>query len=120
MSEYYFNASHWYVMSVLFWKCDTPPSGLFAQRTTTSHLPGGSTEEAQSAIGVEVATALVKYLNAGATAGSVNFPEIDLRMPGEGTKMVRVLNVHRNVPGVLKVRGVWVSRIVARSCGALA
>ncbi|KXS11940.1 hypothetical protein M427DRAFT_137753 [Gonapodya prolifera JEL478] len=67
----------------------------------TPHI-GGSTEEAQSAIGVEVATALTKYLNFGSTAGSVNFPEVDLRPPVEGTMAVRVVNVHRNVPGVLK------------------
>ncbi|KAJ3337805.1 hypothetical protein HDU93_000480 [Gonapodya sp. JEL0774] len=67
----------------------------------TPHI-GGSTEEAQSAIGIEVATALTKYLNSASTAGSVNFPEVDLRPPHEGTQAVRVVNVHRNVPGVLK------------------
>ncbi|KAJ1547861.1 hypothetical protein HK096_010252 [Nowakowskiella sp. JEL0078] len=63
---------------------------------------GGSTEEAQSSIGVEVANALVKYINNGTTLGAVNFPEVDLRMPVEGSKTVRILNVHQNVPGVLK------------------
>ncbi|KAJ1561785.1 hypothetical protein HK096_003331, partial [Nowakowskiella sp. JEL0078] len=63
---------------------------------------GGSTEEAQSSIGVEVANALVKYINNGTTLGAVNFPEIDLRMPNEGTKTIRILNIHQNVPGVLK------------------
>ncbi|KAI8826355.1 hypothetical protein BJ741DRAFT_631601 [Chytriomyces cf. hyalinus JEL632] len=62
---------------------------------------GGSTEEAQSAIGVEVATALVKFLRTGMTLGSVNFPEVDLR-PVTSAKSVRVVNVHHNVPGVLK------------------
>ncbi|KAI8607298.1 D-3-phosphoglycerate dehydrogenase [Chytriomyces sp. MP71] len=61
---------------------------------------GGSTEEAQSAIGVEVATALAKFLKTGMTLGSVNFPEVDLK-PLSG-KVVRVVNVHHNVPGVLK------------------
>ncbi len=63
----------------------------------TPHI-GGSTLEAQEAIGREVATALLKYLNTGATAGSVNFPNVD---PPVQTGRHRILNVHRNVPGVL-------------------
>lgn len=60
---------------------------------------GGSTAEAQEAIGREVTTALNKYVNTGATTGSVNFPEVELPpMPGKH----RVLNAHRNVPGVLR------------------
>lgn len=64
----------------------------------TPHI-GGSTAEAQESIGREVANALTRYTNAGATAGSVNFPVIDQpKLPGAH----RVLNVHRNVPGVLR------------------
>lgn len=44
----------------------------------TPHI-GGSTEEAQSAIGVEVSSALVKYVNEGITVGAVNMPEVTLR-----------------------------------------
>lgn len=44
----------------------------------TPHI-GGSTEEAQRAIGVEVADALVRYINQGITLGSVNMPEAQLR-----------------------------------------
>jgi D-3-phosphoglycerate dehydrogenase / 2-oxoglutarate reductase len=44
----------------------------------TPHI-GGSTEEAQSAIGVEVANALIKYVNEGTTVGAVNMPEVSLR-----------------------------------------
>jgi D-3-phosphoglycerate dehydrogenase / 2-oxoglutarate reductase len=44
----------------------------------TPHI-GGSTEEAQSAIGVEVGQALVRYVNEGTTLGSVNLPEVTLR-----------------------------------------
>ena len=40
---------------------------------------GGSTEEAQSAIGVEVADALIRYVNEGTTQGAVNVPEVALR-----------------------------------------
>ncbi|HKQ67937.1 MAG TPA: NAD(P)-dependent oxidoreductase, partial [Polyangiaceae bacterium] len=63
----------------------------------TPHV-GGSTVEAQESIGREVAVALTKYVNNGASTGSVNFPEIELpQAPGTH----RILNVHRNVPGVL-------------------
>lgn len=44
----------------------------------TPHI-GGSTEEAQRAIGVEVAEALVRYVNEGTTLGAVNLPEVALR-----------------------------------------
>jgi len=64
----------------------------------TPHI-GGSTAEAQEAIGREVANALTKFTNTGATAGSVNFPAVELA-PSPGTH--RVLNVHKNVPGVLR------------------
>jgi D-3-phosphoglycerate dehydrogenase len=64
----------------------------------TPHI-GGSTEEAQEAIGREVATALIKYINTGATTGAVNFPQIELPL-APGTH--RILNVHKNVPGVLR------------------
>jgi D-3-phosphoglycerate dehydrogenase len=63
----------------------------------TPHI-GGSTSEAQESIGREVATSLTKFVNAGATTGAVNFPQIELA-PQPGTH--RILNVHRNVPGVL-------------------
>jgi D-3-phosphoglycerate dehydrogenase len=64
----------------------------------TPHI-GGSTAEAQESIGREVASVLTRYTNTGATAGSVNFPVIDQpKLPGAH----RVLNVHRNVPGVLR------------------
>jgi D-3-phosphoglycerate dehydrogenase / 2-oxoglutarate reductase len=64
----------------------------------TPHV-GGSTEEAQEAIGREVATSLIKLVNAGSTTGAVNFPQIELA-PSPGAH--RILNVHRNVPGVLR------------------
>jgi D-3-phosphoglycerate dehydrogenase len=64
----------------------------------TPHI-GGSTEEAQEAIGQEVATALMKFVNTGATSGAVNFPQIEVPQVPETH---RILNVHRNVPGVLR------------------
>jgi D-3-phosphoglycerate dehydrogenase len=64
----------------------------------TPHI-GGSTEEAQEAIGREVSDALISYLKRGTTLGSVNFPKVD--MPAtEGCH--RILNVHQNTPGVLR------------------
>jgi D-3-phosphoglycerate dehydrogenase len=64
----------------------------------TPHI-GGSTGEAQEAIGREVATSLLKFVNAGTTRGAVNFPQIEApQVPGAH----RILNVHRNVPGVLR------------------
>jgi len=64
----------------------------------TPHV-GGSTEEAQESIGREVSIALTKFVGAGTTAGAVNFPAVELPQV-KGTH--RVLNVHRNVPGVLR------------------
>ena len=68
----------------------------------TPHI-GGSTEEAQSAIGIEVGTALTKYINEGASVGAVNFPEVSLRaLDLDEENVARVLYIHQNVPGVLK------------------
>lgn len=68
----------------------------------TPHI-GGSTEEAQRAIGVEVADALVRYVNQGVTLGSVNLPEVTLRsLTSDQANQARVIYVHHNVPGVLK------------------
>jgi D-3-phosphoglycerate dehydrogenase len=73
----------------------------------TPHV-GGSTEEAQDAIGREVASALVKFVNTGATTGAVNFPHVE---PPPLRDRHRLLNVHRNVPGVLSD----INRIVAEA-----
>lgn len=68
----------------------------------TPHI-GGSTEEAQRAIGTEVATALLRYIESGTTVGAVNFPEVDLRaITIEDDRHIRVCHVHKNEPGVLK------------------
>jgi D-3-phosphoglycerate dehydrogenase len=64
----------------------------------TPHV-GGSTMEAQASIGREVATSLTKFMKQGATTASVNFPQVELPLT-RGTH--RILNVHRNVPGVLR------------------
>ena len=68
----------------------------------TPHI-GGSTEEAQSAIGIEVAAALVRYVNEGSTLGAVNMPEVNLRsLTMDEPNHVRVVYIHRNIPGVLR------------------
>ncbi|HEX4418824.1 MAG TPA: phosphoglycerate dehydrogenase [Kofleriaceae bacterium] len=64
----------------------------------TPHI-GGSTEEAQEAIGREVSAALIKYINSGATTGAVNFPQVEVPLAKDAH---RILNVHKNVPGVLR------------------
>ena len=69
----------------------------------TPHI-GGSTEEAQEAIGHEVAESLIRILSWGSTLGAVNFPQLDCP-PLSGFK--RLVNVHKNVPGVLgEVNGI--------------
>ncbi|KAI1106110.1 hypothetical protein F4804DRAFT_302332 [Jackrogersella minutella] len=68
----------------------------------TPHI-GGSTEEAQRAIGIEVSDALVRYINQGITLGSVNMPEVNLRsLTLDEPDHARVIYIHNNVPGVLR------------------
>jgi D-3-phosphoglycerate dehydrogenase / 2-oxoglutarate reductase len=68
----------------------------------TPHI-GGSTEEAQSAIGVEVSDAVIRYVNEGVTVGAVNLPEVSLRsLTLDEPNHVRVIFIHQNIPGVLR------------------
>lgn len=62
----------------------------------TPHV-GGSTQEAQVDIGRYVANKLQEYMDTGSTSMSVNLPEVNTP-PRHG---VRVLHIHRNVPGVM-------------------
>jgi D-3-phosphoglycerate dehydrogenase / 2-oxoglutarate reductase len=75
----------------------------------TPHV-GGSTEEAQEAIGHEVSHSLIRYLEQGATLGAVNFPIVD---PPLTRGRQRILNVHHNVPGVLRAVNTIVSDVGA-------
>jgi D-3-phosphoglycerate dehydrogenase len=63
----------------------------------TPHI-GGSTLEAQRNIGLEVSSTFVKFIETGSTTGAVNFPQVELPVVRESH---RILNMHRNVPGVL-------------------
>ena len=74
----------------------------------TPHI-GGSTQEAQENIGIEVADKLITYSDNGSTLGAVNFPEVAL--PVKNSTHTRFMHIHRNVPGVLsKINDVFASR----------
>lgn len=64
----------------------------------TPHI-GGATEEAQGNIGREVASTLIRFIKTGATPFAVNFPRIDAPLTAGAH---RLINVHKNVPGVLR------------------
>ena len=63
----------------------------------TPHI-GGSTEEAQANIGLDVTAKLLKYLELGTSEGSHTVPPVSLP-PQAGTH--RILHIHKNIPGVL-------------------
>ena len=66
----------------------------------TPHI-AGSTEEAQENIAQQVSVAFIKYLFHGITKGAVNFPELSPPLLDPSQKNHRLVNVHKNVPGVL-------------------
>jgi D-3-phosphoglycerate dehydrogenase len=73
------------------------PLTQFDNVILTPHV-GGSTQEAQQNIGIEVAGKLAKYSDNGSTLSAVNFPEVSLP---EHTHRSRLLHIHKNAPGVL-------------------
>ncbi len=85
------------------------PMREFDNVILTPHV-GGSTEEAQANIGIEVAEKLLKYSNNGSTLTAVNFPQVTLpEHPGKH----RLLHIHRNQPGVLSgINAVFSKRAV--------
>ncbi|MDA1007856.1 MAG: phosphoglycerate dehydrogenase [Planctomycetota bacterium] len=76
---------------------ESPLQGL-TNVILTPHV-GGSTEEAQEAIALEVAEKLSRFWRDGSTSSAVNFPGVDL--PHQRVGELRIMHVHRNVPGVL-------------------
>lgn len=64
----------------------------------TPHV-GGSTQEAQTNIGLEVAMKLVNYHKFGNTDGAVNYPQISLPAIKEGCR--RVQFIHQNIPWMM-------------------
>ena len=75
---------------------DSPLRGL-RNVILTPHI-GGSTEEAQEAIGLFAAERLLAFLNRGDTSFCVNLPNVQL---AEVAGAHRLLHIHRNQPGVL-------------------
>jgi len=73
------------------------PLRRFDNVILTPHV-GGSTQEAQQNIGIEVAGKLAKYSDNGSTLSAVNFPEVSL--PSHINRS-RLLHIHTNRPGVL-------------------
>ena len=63
----------------------------------TPHI-GGSTLEAQEAIGHFVSKRLINYWEKGSTTLSVNLPRLTL---GNPVGVARIQHLHRNLPGVL-------------------
>lgn len=63
----------------------------------TPHI-GGSTEEAQANIGLDVSAKVLNYIELGASDGSLTVPPLNLP-PQSNTH--RILHIHKNMPGVL-------------------
>lgn len=73
------------------------PLQQMANVILTPHI-GGSTEEAQHNIGLDVSSKMLNYLEKGASFGSHTVPALSVP-PVENTH--RILHIHKNVPGVL-------------------
>lgn len=63
----------------------------------TPHI-GGSTEEAQFNIGIDVSSKLLRYLETGSSFGSHTVPDLNIPIQDHTH---RILHIHKNVPGVL-------------------
>lgn len=74
------------------------PLRTFDNVLLTPHV-GGSTQEAQENIAIEVATKLSRYSYNGSTKSAVNFPQVSLP---DAYDHRRILHIHRNEPGVLE------------------
>ncbi len=63
----------------------------------TPHI-GGSTQEAQENIGLDVANKLMSFLETGSSTGSLSVPALSLPVQQDTH---RLLHIHKNIPGVL-------------------
>ena len=77
----------------------SPLQGM-KQIILTPHI-AGSTEEAQENIAKQVSTSLLKYLFHGISEGAVNFPILNPPILDPTKNNHRLINIHKNVPGVL-------------------
>ena len=66
----------------------------------TPHI-GGSTEEAQKNIARQVSASLIKYILHGVSEGALNFPALNPPLLEPHSPCQRLINIHKNVPGVL-------------------
>lgn len=73
------------------------PLQLLPNVILTPHI-GGSTEEAQHNIGLDVSSKMLNFLEKGASFGSHTIPS--LSVPAVDNSH-RILHIHKNVPGVL-------------------
>lgn len=76
---------------------ETPLRGL-GNVILTPHI-GGSTEEAQFNIGIDVSGKLLRYLETGSSFGSHTVPDLSIPIQDHTH---RLLHIHKNVPGVLR------------------
>jgi D-3-phosphoglycerate dehydrogenase len=75
------------------------PLRKFDNVLLTPHI-GGSTQEAQENIAIEVSNKLAQNHLIGTTAMAVNFPNLSLQKPKEGC--IRIRHAHTNTPGMLQ------------------
>lgn len=85
-----------------------PPLQNLKNVILTPHI-GGSTEEAQESIAREVSKSLMNFFFQGVTEGAVNFPLLN-PPPKSGDSVHRILNIHKNQPGVLSEINQLISR----------
>ncbi len=87
-------------------KFTTPLQGI-PNVILTPHI-GGSTQEAQENIGLDVASKLISFLETGSSTGSLSVPALSLPVQQDTH---RLLHIHKNVPGVLSEINGLLSRL---------
>ncbi|MES2961961.1 MAG: phosphoglycerate dehydrogenase [Pseudomonadota bacterium] len=83
------------------------PLRKFDNVLLTPHI-GGSTQEAQENIAIEVSNKLAQNHLIGSTAMSVNYPNLSLQKPKESCS--RITHVHVNTPGMLQAINLEISK----------